>query len=123
MKIIFLLSFILISAQTVTAQSLTIWNESHDYDITELKISYPYSKDSYNFTVTNNYNIDWNTSIKLDKPIYGRSAIIYPGLGGKGYYFIKIVWSNGFKIERTFGLFTDRTVYVGALNDGEDWKR
>lgn len=108
---------------SIKAQSLTIWNESHDYDITEIKISYPYSQNTYNFIVSNNSSIDWNTDLKLQQPVYGRTAIKYEGIGGKGYYFINITWSNGFKIEKSFILNSDATINAGAANDGDEWRR
>jgi len=123
MRIIIFLILTLIGSYTLSAQSLTVWNESHDYDITEIKISYPYSQNTYNFIVSNNYTIEWNTSIKLQQPVYGRTAIIYQSLGGEGYYFITIKWNNGFKIQKAFYLFKDRVFHAGATNDGEEWKR
>lgn len=105
MKIFLLIILLSICTLSSTAQSLTIWNESHDYDITEIKISYPYSENTFNFIVSNNYSIDWNKSINLQQPVYGRSAIKYEGIGGKGYYFINIVWSNGFEVEKALNSF------------------
>jgi len=46
MRIIIFLILTLIGSYTLSAQSLTVWNESHDYDITEIKISYPYSQNT-----------------------------------------------------------------------------
>ncbi|MBX7044212.1 MAG: hypothetical protein K1X86_00115 [Ignavibacteria bacterium] len=122
MKII-LLIILSMGSYSIKAQSLTIWNESHDYDITEIKISYPYSQNTYNFIVSNNSSIDWNTDLKLQQPVYGRTAIKYEGIGGKGYYFINITWSNGFKIEKSFILNSDATINAGAANDGDEWRR
>jgi hypothetical protein len=123
MKILLLLILLSIYSLNATAQSLTICNESHDFDITEIKISYAYSENTFNFIVSNNYSIDWNTGINLQQPVYGRSAIKYEDIGGKGYYFINIAWSNGFKVEKSFKLFSDGTINAGTANDGNEWKR
>ncbi len=120
MKIYFLILFIFVGAVSINAQSLTIFNASHDYSITKIEISVRYSE--YLLKVTEKEeDIIWDKGFTNERSVAPRSTIIFPEIT-KGGYFLKITWGNNIVLKRFIKITKNIKLNVGSQNETDDWK-
>ena len=101
----------LFAANAVLPQSITIFNASHDYSITEIKFYQYFYGD-----------LIFKDDLKLKKSIPARAGFGFMNISA-GYYYLRVKWENGYsKDYPQIKIFKSVKISIGSENEDSEWK-